>query len=208
MLPALLLVIAVCIDAFATSISYGISKIKIPFISALIISITGTGFLACSLFFARILSEFINPQVCIIVSVTLLIALGVINLFQNTIKSYLKKHKGRKNVSFSLFDVSFVIDIILDDTKADADNSKHLSSCEAFGLAIALSIDSLATGFSVGLSIQNILVPIALSLAVGLLAIIVGCMIGQRISRKTSVNLSWISGVMLIVLAVSKLLWH
>lgn len=208
MLPALLLVIAVCIDAFATSITYGIGKIKIPFTSALIISITGTSFLACSLFFARVLSGFINPKTCLIISATLLISFGVINLFQNTIKSYLRKHKGRKNVRFSLFDVSFVIDIFLDDTKADADNSKHLSSGEALALAIALSIDSLATGFSAGLSINNFWIPVVLSLVIGLIAITSGCMIGQRISRKSSINLSWISGVALIVLALSKLVCY
>lgn len=206
MLSALLLVLAVCIDAFATSVSYGMGKIKIPFFSALIISLIGTSFLAVSIFFAKILSNFINPQTCVILSVILLIFLGITNLFQNSLKTFLKKHKGQKNVSFSLFDISFVIEIFLDETKADFDNSKTLSPKEAIVLAIALSLDSLASGFSAGLLVKHFWEPVVLSLIIGILAVISGSLIGQRISRKTDVNLSWISGVVLICLAVIKIL--
>lgn len=204
MLSALLLVLAVCIDAFATSVSYGMGKIKIPFFSALIISLIGTSFLAFSIFCARILSSFINPQTCVILSVILLIFLGITNLFQNSLKSLLRKHKGQKNVSFSLFDISFVIEIFLDETKADIDNSKTLSPKEALALAIALSLDSLASGFSAGLSVKHFWEPVVLSLIIGILAVISGSLIGQRISRKTDINLSWISGVVLISLAIIK----
>lgn len=206
MLSALLLVLAVCIDAFATSVSYGMGKIKIPFFSALIISLIGTSFLAFSIFSARILSSFINPQTCVILSVILLIFLGITNLFQNSLKSFLRKHKGQKNVSFSLFDISFVIEIFLDETKADIDNSKTLSPKEALALAIALSLDSLASGFSAGLSVKHFWEPVVLSLIIGVFAVIIGSIIGRRISRKTDINLSWISGVVLISLAIIKII--
>jgi putative sporulation protein YtaF len=206
MLSALLLVLAVCIDAFATSVSYGMGKIKIPFFSALIISLIGTSFLAFSIFCARILSSFINPQTCVILSVILLIFLGITNLFQNSLKSFLRKHKGQKNVSFSLFDISFVIEIFLDETKADIDNSKTLSPKEALALAIALSLDSLASGFSAGLSVKHFWEPVVLSLIIGVFAVIIGSIIGRRISRKTDINLSWISGVVLISLAIIKII--
>ena len=41
MLVITLLVLAVCIDSFATSITYGIGKIKIPFHCTLLINIIG-----------------------------------------------------------------------------------------------------------------------------------------------------------------------
>lgn len=206
MLSALLLVLAVCIDAFATSVSYGMGKIKIPFFSALIISLIGTSFLAFSIICAKILSNFINPHTCVTLSVILLIILGITNLFQNSLKSFLRKHKGKKNVSFSLFDISFVIDIFLDETKADIDNSKTLSPKEALALAIALSLDSLASGFSAGLSVKHFWEPVVLSLIIGVFAVIIGSIIGRRISRKTDINLSWISGVVLISLAIIKVI--
>lgn len=206
MLSAFLLVIAVCIDAFATSVTYGMGKIKIPVTSAVIISGIGTGFLAVSILFARILSNFINPQVCTLLSVILLIILGVTNLFQNSIKAYLRKNKGKKNVSFSFSNISFIIDIILDETKADVDNSKVLSPKESLMLAIALSIDSIATGFSAGLCVASVWETIALSFIIGFTCVKTGCIIGERISRSIKLDLAWLSGVILIILAVIKLL--
>ncbi len=204
MLAAFLLVIAICIDAFTTSITYGIGGIKIPTISALIISFMGTVFLTVSLFFAKVISGYISPQLCITLSVSLLILIGVTNLFQNTIKAYLRKNK-KKNVRFSLFNISFVIDIFLDETKADIDNSKTLSAMEALMLGFALSVDSLATGFCAGLSVVSIPEAIALCFLIGFLAVSLGCFIGEKVSKRTKVDLSWLSGVTLIILAVSKL---
>ena len=45
-----------------------------------------------------------------------------------------------------------------------------------------------------------------LSLIIGVFAVIIGSIIGRRISRKTDINLSWISGVVLISLAIIKII--
>jgi len=206
MLSAILLVVALCVDAFATSITYGIGKIQIPAFSALVISFIGTTFLGFSLIFAKFVQQFISPQACVGLSFGLLLFLGVTSLFQSTIKAYLQKHKGTKNVKFSLFNISFVVDIFIDETKADADNSKILSAKEAIMLALALSVDSLATGFSAGLLANNILGILILCLLTGFLSVKLGCIIGGNISKKSKVDLSWTSGVALIILAVLKII--
>lgn len=206
MLQSILLVIAVCIDAFAVSLTYGMGNIKIPLLSAFIISAVGTVFLSVSVFLASLVASVIEPKTCAVLSMSLLIFFGVINLFQNSIKAYLKKHKGKKNVSFSLFDISFVVEIFLDETKADIDNSKTLSAVEAAVLAIPLSIDSLASGFSAGLGVTSVWTVIIMSLAVGFSSVILGSFIGRRIRRRTQLNLSWISGVALIILGLTRLI--
>lgn len=206
MLQALLLVFALCIDAFATSITYGIGKIKIPIISSLIISFVGASFLGIALFLSSIIQHLISTQVCIGISVVLLLFLGIVNLFQNSIKAYLRKCKGQKNVQFSFLNINFVLDVYLDETKADADNSNVLSSKEALMLAIALSVDSLATGFSAGLGEVNGFGILFFCFVFGFLCVNCGCQIGQRISMCTSINLSWISGIVLIILALIKFL--
>ena len=45
--------------------------------------------------------------------------------------------------------------MLFDSTKADRDNSHDLSVIESAALAAALSIDSLATGFSAGLGMTE-----------------------------------------------------
>ena len=205
MLSSLLLVIALCTDAFATSLTYGISKIKISLVSAIIISLTGAIFLAVALFFSGIVRQLVSIEICSIFSVVLLFLIGITSLFQNTIKSYLKAHKGKANVSFSLFSISFAIDIFLDEKAADADNSKTISPKEALMLAIALSVDSIAMGFSAGLSNGNCLRTIALCFSMSMLSIFCGGIIGSFIVKQTSINLGWLSGVMLILLSGIKL---
>lgn len=204
MLSAVLLIIAISIDAFAVSITYGIKKIKIPFVSAMIISLTGTGFLLLSLFLAKLVTNYIDKSICTILSIILLMTIGFTDLFQSSIKSYLRKHKGQANVSFSVFNISFAVDIFLDETKADRDNSKTLSAKEAIMLAIALSVDSLATGFSAGLSITNILAQIVMCFFAGIIFCLAGRAIGEKIQAKSRIDLSWLSGVILIILAISK----
>lgn len=206
MVVSILLVFAVCIDAFAVSISYGIGKIKIPIMSALIVSFVGTAFLAVSVFFARIISGYIDSRLCVILSAILLIILGVTNIFQNSIKAYLRKYNGRKKLKFCVFNISFVVSVILDETKADADNSKVLSVKEALALSVALSLDSLATGFSAGLAVTYFIETVVLTFIVGFLCVMSGCIIGRRISSKTKLDLSWITGIVLICIALLNIL--
>ena len=202
MLISLLLVLAICIDAFATSVTYGIAKIKIPVLSAIIVSLIGSSFLAISLFFANFISKYIQINVCTIVSGMLLLFLGVSNLFNNYIKGYLRKNKGIKNMKFSISDISVMIDIILDESNADFDNSKIISIREALVLSIALSLDSLATGFSFGLNYNKVYTVFLLSFIIGLVSVISGNIIGQKISRVSKVDLSWLCGLLLIILAI------
>ena len=77
--------------------------------------------------------------------------------------------------------ISFVVlDIYLDETKADADNSKLLSLKEALYLAVALSIDSLASGFALGISVCSLLPVLVISFCVGILAFWGGILSGQQ----------------------------
>ena len=97
------------------------------------------------------------------------------------------------------------IDVYIDETKADIDHSKELNAKEAVYLAVALSIDSLATGIAFGMAVQDPLDVLFISLLMGILIIVIGQWIGKRISKAVHMDLSWISGLILIILAFSRL---
>ena len=120
--------------------------------------------------------------------------IGLSSLFQGTIKSFLGTYK-RKKLSFEYSGISFVLDIYLDETKADADNSKLLSLKEALYLAVALSIDSLASGFALGISIVQPL-PV----------LVISSFLGSRVLSLKECRLSWVSGVLFLILAFSRIL--
>jgi len=96
---------------------------------------------------------------------------------------------------------------LLDDSELknfDTDDSKIISVGEAAALAVALSLDGLAVGFGAALGNANSVAVILCAFAIGAAAVWLGGFLGLKIARKTKV--SWISGVLLILLAFAQLI--
>lgn len=207
MLESILLVSSLCIDSFVASIAYGTSKIQIPKLSAIIINLVCTSTLACSLFIGSIVKNFLPGKLPIILGFLLLMALGIYRLFECIFKSYIsKKSKTDTPLTFKIFDFNFVLEVYADETKADFDKSKCLNSKEAFYLALALSLDSIAVGFGSSLVSINYIQVLILCFIIGLLAVSIGVFLGHKFAEKLHFELSWLSGVLLIVLALIRVL--
>lgn len=201
----ILFVLAMITDTFLASLSYSSGKIKIPFLSGIIISVISSAVLTISLCISKWAGIFIPENYCRIFGAILLGIVGTIQFCQNGLKSILKKHSGNGQLSFKFFSIGFVISVYLDETKADADKSKVLSAKESIALAAALSVDSVSGGLGAGLSGANVFRICIMSLILGMLSIAAGNKIGAGISHK-SLDLSWLSGVFLIILSITKLL--
>ena len=202
MLQSLLLVISLCLDTFVASIAYGTDKIKIPFYSSIIINLVCSLFLGIALFLGDILNNFLPVNVATYLSFFLLLSLGVYRVFEVFCKNYIRKFSNKdKSLTFKFFDFKFVLQIYADEIKADYDHSKLLSAKEALYLSIALSLDSLAVGFGSGLGSVNYVQVITLCFLIGMVSLILGSQLGGHFAKIINVNLSWISGVLLIVLA-------
>lgn len=206
-MTSLLLALTCSLDAFVASIAYGTNKIKIPFTSVMIINLVCSAFLALSLFFSSIVKRILPENVSTIISFVGLMILGIFYLFQSIVKSYLANSSNiDKKIKLKLFDLRFIIDIYIDETKADLDNSKYLSSKEALYLALALALDSLAVGFAGGLGEVNYKQVVIFSLLIGMIAVFSGLFIGRKLAEKSKVDLSWLSGAILLVLAILRLI--
>lgn len=201
-----LVVFTLSLDAFVASIAYGTNKIKMPFKSMIIIDIICTSLLAISIFLGTLVKKTLPEGTTIIISFTILILLGIFYLLEGVIKTYIKNNLILdKKIKFKLFNIWFIISVYMDEIKADLDNSKTLSSKEALYLAIALSLDSLAIGFGSSLGSINCISIIFLSLIINMIAIWSGLAIGKRFVEKVKIDLSWLAGVILIILAFLKL---
>lgn len=206
MIETLLLVLALSLDAFVASIAYGTSKIKIPLSSVTIMSIICSSFLAISLFLGSVVKNFIPDKVTSITSFVILLVLGVYYLFESLIKTYLRKQQdAKKKLQVNICNLCFVLDIYLDETKADINHSKNLNAKESMYLATALSLDSIAVGFAGSLGSINYIQVIICSLICGFVSIIFGAFLGRKIVEKSNLNLSWLSGLLLIILAFKNL---
>ncbi|ATD55484.1 sporulation membrane protein YtaF [Clostridium chauvoei] len=207
MLETLLLVLSVSIDSFVASIAYGTDKIKIPFLSALIIDIICSSMLGISLLLGSLIKDYIPRNLAIGISFVILFGLGVYRLFESIFKTYIKsKSNSITPLTFKIFDFNFVLQVYADETKADFDKSKILTSKEAFYLAFALSLDSLAVGFGSSLITVSYIEAILLSLILGMTAILTGVYIGRKFIEKVDLNLSWLSGALLILLALMRVI--
>lgn len=178
-IEALLINLSLCLDAFVAGIAYGAGKIKLPFFSLIIINLICTAFLAFSLFIGRVAGGLISEDAAKWFSFGLLLCIGIIKLAGH--------FNACKNPA-----------------AADKDNSRHISAAEAAALAVALSIDGLAVGFGAGLSTAAVWWIIGLSLLTDPAALLGGKTLGSALASKTKINLGFLSGVLLILLAVLK----
>ena len=201
----MVLVCALSVDLFVATFAYGAGKIKIPFIPGLVISVVCTLMLFFSLVFGRVITPYIPEFLTGLICRGILIILGLIRIFDSAVKSYIKKHaRVYKRVRFSLFSLNFILNVYANPEEADLDKSKSLSAYEAVYLAFILSLDGMAAGFGAGLTGISIPYVVAASLIISELTVFLGFYLGNKIAEKTSKNFSWVSGVLLMLLAVFK----
>ncbi len=205
-LESIMIVTALSMDAFVASFAYGANKVKIPFSSVTAINVICSSILAVSLFFGSVISNFIPQSLTHLICFLILFILGLTK-FGESLVEWIKEKKGdiKKNIKISFIGINFDINMGIQEEKIDLNPSKILKIKEASSLSIALSLDGLAVGFGAALANSNILQIVAFSLISDMLAVMLGCFIGNRVAEKFSFNLSWLSGIMLMILAFLKL---
>lgn len=203
-LEALSLAFAISLDTLVVAICYGTSKIKIPFLSAFIMALFNVFVLSLSIFLGAILGNHIDTKISKIISFSLLLTVGLFKFLSEMIKIWLNKRAEKGYIKLKLFNFSLMLSVIADPNKADVNKDKMLSVVEALTLALILSIDSIGVGFSIGVSNVNFYIIAAFSFILSLFFIPLGSFLGKKLAGK--VNLSWLSGFILIILAIIKLI--
>ena len=126
-LEALLLTSALSVDAFVSGFAYGSNKIRIPFLSTVIINLICSAILAVSLFLGKVIGQFVPQIITLIICVIILIILGLIKIFDSLIKNYIKKKQGiNKEIKFSLLNLKFILNIYAKPEDADTNRNKIL----------------------------------------------------------------------------------
>lgn len=209
-LEAALIALALSVDSFVAAFSYGTSKIKIPFSSVGIISVTSSLITGLSMLTGSFVKDYIPSGFTTLLSFGILFLLGVLKLFDSS---------QPKN--------------------ADKDHSQSISPKEALSLSAALSLDGCAAGFGASLSAgmtaspgaaaagfdasvasgfdasaaagtASSLMPVAavflFSLIFGALMVLTGSHIGNKAAGRLPIKPGIIGGLLLILLAVARLL--
>lgn len=204
MFHSLLLVIALSIDGFLASIAYGARNIRISVWIAFLVSAVGTTCLGISFFFAQWITSFIPVWICSWISFGLFFFLGISSFCKGMLKTAFK-NRSKRQLTFACSGFSFVLDIYMDETKADMDFNKRLSVKEGLYLAIALSLDSLVSGIACAGGIDHPCSLLLCSFMIGGSVLLAGIKIGNVWGKIERWNLSWISGIVFLILAFTRI---
>lgn len=194
MIQFVLFSMTVCLDLFFTVMAYTMSGIRIPWASAAILSGTGAIFFMLSGCLGKTLWIIFPWWLWKGISVGLLGGMGVLTLYKE-----FGKRRQQQRTPPTLGTVFFSAEA------ADADASKELSVREAFLLAAALSIDSVAVGVSCG-DVQPLWSG-GITLLTGSVAYLGGRWCGRKFPKKKGWDWSWCGGILLLCMAGMRLFW-
>ena len=169
--------VIVSTDLFVCGFGYGTGKVHVPFRKVLLINIIGSIMIGVGLFAGYFIGNLICEAVANWVAFGVLFGLGTLKLIQ-----WLFTRK-----------------------KDSADQIRLITWRETLLLAVALSLDGLAVGIgsTVGdWGLAFIITVLAFSVITDPLVFWLGQRIGRKVAKRVRLDLSWLSGVLLIGLAV------
>ena len=204
-LEAMVLALAISLDAFIASFAYGSKRIKIPLRSAWVITLTCAGVVGMALLVGTLLRQHIPYGLAAGISFAILFILGLAKLLDSITKSIIRRKVVNKELKFSLWGLGFILRLYADPEQADVDGSKILSPAEAASLALALSLDGLGVGLGAAIGSANGLVLFLGTIAIGIAAVVLGGRLGNKTAERVRLNISWLSGILLIMLAFANL---
>ena len=205
-LQAVILAGAVSVDALLAAFAYGSQKIRVPAGAVLVVSLICSGVLGLTLLLGERLGQWMPDYLAAWFSFSILFGLGLIRVFDSGLKNWIRhRGDGGGQVKFSAFNLKFILQVYADPKTADADGSRTLSSAEAAALALALSLDGIAAGLGAGLLGAGILLTVSAAFCLTAAAVAVGCRLGGKLAARLTADVSWISGGLLILLALLQL---
>lgn len=197
---------ALSIDAFVAGFAYGARQIRMSRRSVLLINLICSGIVGLSLGLGSLVAGFLSESLQRGLCFGLLFALGLVKLLDGIVRAAIRRYgslDGR--LDFSLFSLRFVLHVYADPAAVDLDHSKSISPAEAASLALALSLDGAAAGFGAALGQASIPAVVTASLIANQLTLLLGSWLGERLSKRFNMSLGWLGGVILVLLAFSKL---
>ncbi len=159
----LVLALALSLDGFGVGVMYGLRKIRIPFVSVMIISCCSGVMIFLAMQIGVVLSRFLPPGAARTIGGIILIGIGLWAVIQ----MLRQIHKGqeplpapdqaaaepdpKKVVQIELKRLGLVIQILRTPSMADVDRSGVISPYEATLLGISLSLDAFGAGIGAAL---------------------------------------------------------
>lgn len=187
----ILLVIVLSMDAFAAGLSYGIEKVRVPFMSVFIIALLSGSMLTASQLAGNLFLDLIPDELTKGISFFILFLLSLYK-FYDAVPQLHKKDSGLTTRTIS--------------QKVNKEDKAVLSCREAILLALALSIDNISAGLCTGTIFLPPIILLLFTTAIHFLSIWLGLFTGHLLSRKSSHSFAWLGAVILMILSFIRIL--
>lgn len=203
-----LFAMAVSADGFVVGLSYGCSRIRIPFLSLVVIAASSALAVTASMLMGQGMLLLFSQKASVIGAILIMLVgiYFILNGFRSRIAS-IETDDEEPLLSFSVRFLGIIVQILKEPNTADMDASGEISIREAFFLGLALALDALGAGVGVAMTGFSILYT---AIAVGMIKFIVvntGMCLGKRIDSKPLRTLSaWIPGLVLLMIGFMELI--
>ncbi len=199
-LSALIFALSSNLDNIVVGIAYGIKKIKIGFLSNLIIGLTTSLGTLLSMYAGSYIAKLISPNIANKIGAFIIILLGLYFMIQSIISLI----KDKKFKELALKDIDDMIDYAL---KTDKDESGHIEVKEAFIVAFGLTLNNLGNGIAASITGVDINLTVIFTFILSISTLLLGSLIGNNVLGKICGKYApLISGVLLILLGALEML--
>lgn len=201
--------LAVSADGFIAGLAYGIKKIRIPFISLLVIAAASAMAVSISMLLGQGIAAVLPSGSADKLGALLLVIMGVFFLLKaiGDQIDHLPANEEEPLLTLKLKSLGIVIQILKEPIAADFDASGELSNKEALFLGSALAIDAMGAGIGIAMAGYNILFT---ALTVGMLKFIlvnIGIEFGKRMKNGVVRNIaSFVPGLSFLIIGIMEFL--
>lgn len=208
MLPALLLFLtAVSVDSLTAGLTYGTQRVKISLFACLILIFVPAFFITAANRIGSWICLLLPTTALPFLSFTLLSLLGISKLTESLLRFLAHKYPSlTRNWGVTIKQINIIFTVYLSPEDANQEDLQVLSAREALLLSLALSLDSVLAGMAFTTSALPILLLFLLSSVFNLILFGTGYGFGRLAVSVLHVDLSWLSGLFLLLLALQALL--
>lgn len=205
-LAMFLFFLAVSLDSMTAGFSYGTQKVHIRASALLLLTCVPAAFITAANCLSHLLLFFLPPSVLPFLSFFLLFLIGCSKLAESLIRYLAAKYPSlARNWGCRIKELNIIFTIYLSPEDANKEDLQVLSAKEALLLSLALSLDSILVGMAFTTKAVSWPIFFLLSMLFNLLLFGIGYLLGRLLRHMLHIDLSWLSGLFLLLLAIHAL---
>jgi putative sporulation protein YtaF len=195
-------------DSFAIAIAYGIRRVRIAILPNLLIaSVSSFGtFLSMSL--GQTIGGYLPRSISTMLGSGVLISIGILGIsgaiWQERQRRKIEKYHQENPVKLRSIDPLCEIESYIVPLSIPSNNSsRYMTIKESIPLAFSLTINNIGGGIGAGIANLNVPFTTGLTFILAIVAILVGCTLGQKFAKKmTEYSAHLLSSISIILIGI------